>query len=189
MLELLRDLLAHQPAFVEEGDHLLEAQGVVRVRIANDGTTSLPTLLVGQTDDRDLRDLRMLDQEHKRLDDRLSDLDQTLNGIEEQLDLCFESGKEDLARSLVRRKLENRQFRKHLAAQRKIMEQSRHDLSARLDENRTRLEGVRQKAEVLTAESTASHAGYRRDSTVECTVREEDVDIAFLREQQKRCQL
>ncbi len=134
----------------------------------------------------DERRLRILDQEHKRLDDRLSDLDQTLNGIEEQLDLCFESGKEDLARSLVRRKLENRQFRKHLAAQRKTMEQSRNDLSARLDENRTRLESVRQKAEVLSVENTPSQAGNRRDITMECTVREEDVDIAFLREQQKR---
>ena len=45
---------------------------------------------------------------------RKSELEATLAGIDEQLDLCFESGKEDLAKGLIKKKLEAERLLKRL---------------------------------------------------------------------------
>ena len=60
-----------------------------------------------------------------------------------------------------------------------------NDDPARVAENRRRLDGMCQKAEVLVEESQ-SHEPDKYWSAPDFTVREEDVEVAFLREKRQR---
>ena len=50
---------------------------------------------------------RVMQHESDRLEVRLSEIDAKLLRLDEELDLCFSTDNEDLARSLVKRKLVN----------------------------------------------------------------------------------
>jgi phage shock protein A len=129
--------------------------------------------------------LRVLDHEQRQLVVRSRDLDQSLNDIEEELDVCFTSGKEDLARALIRRKLEARRLHKHLSQRRETVQETLSGLRAQLEEHRSRLESMRQKAELLADDREAEH-GETSWNGPDISVCDEDVEIAFLREKQKR---
>lgn len=128
--------------------------------------------------------LKLMKHEQGQIAGRLADLDREQAEIEEQLDVCFASEKEDLARALIRRKLESGQFQKALAKKREVLEEHLKALTARLGENKTRLSDMRQEAEILAAESEPETAGW---STLEPRpVRDEDVEVALLLEKQRR---
>ena len=134
---------------------------------------------------RDEQRSKILKHEQGQLTARESDLEQSLHEIEEQLDVCFDSGKDDLARTSIRRKLETQRFCKGLARKRQALQETIDDLDTRLRENRTRLESMRQKAELL-AEENARARPADNWTLPEITVRDEDVEVAFLREKQHR---
>ena len=134
---------------------------------------------------RDEQRSKILKHEQGQLSARESDLEQSLHEIEEQLDVCFDSGKDDLARTSIRRKLETQRFCKGLARKRQALQETIDDLDTRLRENRTRLESMRQKAELL-AEENARARPADNWTLPEITVRDEDVEVAFLREKQHR---
>jgi len=129
--------------------------------------------------------IKLLNHEYGQLTARQDDLGQSLAEIEQELDVCFESGKGDLARTLIRRKLEAQRFLRFLARKRETLEETLSGLKARLEENRTRLESMRQKAELLAAGDSVEHSRGNWGEP-DMQVRDEDVDVAFLREQQKR---
>ena len=134
---------------------------------------------------RDEQHIKVLNRERGQLVARERDIEQSLDEIEEELDVCFASGKDDLARTLVRRKLEAQRFRKHLLRKRETLQDTLASLQQRFDENRSQLESMRQKAELLTEDSDTDHP---EDAwtTPDISVREEDVEVAFLREKQNR---
>ncbi len=136
---------------------------------------------------RDEQRIKVLTHEHGQLTVRHSELDQSLEQIEEQLNLCFASGKDDLARVLIRRKLEAQRLKQVLANKRDAAQETLADLRHRLEENRGRLTAMQQKLELLAEDETAvrSEAIW---STPDITVRDEDVEVALLREKQKRKQ-
>jgi len=128
--------------------------------------------------------------EQRSLEARCADVRLALADLDEQLDLCFRSGKEDLARSLIRKKLETgrilKQFVSRIEAnQRHLAEQSRV-----IEENRTTLEGLRQKAEVFAHRNTIGQgdpvstdgAWFAR----ELSVGDDEVEVAFLQEKARR---
>jgi phage shock protein A len=129
--------------------------------------------------------IKRLNHEYGQLTARQDDLVQSLAETEQELDVCFDSGKDGLARSLIRRKLEAQRFLRFLARKRETLEETLSGLKARLKANRTRLERIRQKAELLAAENSVEPS---RDvwGEPDWPVRDEDVEVAFLREQQKR---
>ena len=51
----------------------------------------------------DRQRLRLLNHEQEQIESRARELDPTLHDIEEQLQVCFDAGKDDLARALIRR--------------------------------------------------------------------------------------
>jgi len=128
---------------------------------------------------------RILQQEQGQLTARETDLEQTLHEIEEQLDVCFDSGNDDLARACIKRKLETQRFCKNLSRKRQALQEALDDLDTRLRENRARLESMRQKAELL-AEENARARPADNCNLPDIAVRDEDVEVAFLREKQHR---
>ena len=130
-------------------------------------------------------------QRNQDLTFRLDEIEQSIVELDTQLDLCFESNKEDLARGIVRRKLEAIALKKQLTTQQQSLQQSIACQQKILAENQLSLEHLRQKAEALTARPTRSEvASSSFDSLMTCagtvTVDDTDVDVAFLREKQAR---
>ena len=129
---------------------------------------------------------RGLQHEERQLQQRESRLDESLQQLEGELDICFEVDKEDLARKLVRRKLEQQQRLQQVVQQQHNLQQQLQDIESRLDNNRQQLEAMQQKAEYLlesfdTAEYDSGPVG--RD---EAGIQDSDVEVAFLREKQRR---
>ena len=134
---------------------------------------------------RDEQRSRILQHELGQLVARETGLEQSLHEIEEQLDVCFESGNDDLARACIRRKLEAQRYCMGLARKRQAQQSTLEALDTRLRENRASLDSMRQKAELLAVEN--AHARPADNWTLpEISVRDEDVEVAFLREKQQR---
>jgi phage shock protein A len=134
---------------------------------------------------RDEQRIKVLDHEHGEMFARQTGIERSLAEIGEELDVCFASGKDDLARALIRRRLEAQCYLKLLGGKRSALQDTLAGLRERVGENRTRLESMRQKADLLTDTGTPEHGG-EGWLPPDCSVYEEDVEVAFLREQQKR---
>ncbi len=128
---------------------------------------------------------KVLQLEQRQLIGRETELEQSLHEIEEELDTCFECGNDDLARACVRRKLEAQRLGRNLSRQREALRNTLDELNTRLRENQARLEGMRQKAELLAGEGDRARPEDRW-SIPDIIVRDEDVEVAFLREKQHR---
>lgn len=134
----------------------------------------------------DERRVKLLNHEHRQLVSRESDMTRSLSEIEGQLDVCFTSDKDDLARALIRRKLEVQRCLKTLCGKREDLENTLTQLTARVDENREQLNSMRQKADLLMEDDPTSSHVDDHWSSPDSSVRDEDVEVAFLREKQKR---
>jgi phage shock protein A len=134
---------------------------------------------------RDEQRIKLLEHEHGETIARQAGMAQSLAEIGEELDVCFASGKEDLARALIRRRLEAQRYLKLLGGKCTTLQDALAGLRERVRENRRRLESMRQKAELLADTGTPDPSG---ESWLppDFSVREEDVEVAFLREQQQR---
>ncbi len=128
---------------------------------------------------------RVLRHEQDELQKRECDLDRSLAEISEQLDVCFESGKDDLARPLIKRKLESERLHRVLVGKSESLQETVADLNAHLKQNRAHMESMRQKLELLVADDAPLYPE-ENWNVPEVSVRDEDVEVAFLREKQKR---
>lgn len=134
------------------------------------------------------RDRRRLDGLHARMEQnaaRDAEIECSLSSIEEELDVCFEAGKDDLGRALIRRRLEGQRHRTLLSRKRREIQQQLARLETRIREHGEGLESMRQKAELLAPQAPDAGAGEAWD-TMELTVHDADVEVAFLRERQRR---
>ena len=110
--------------------------------------------------------------------------------FEEQLDLCFKSGKDDLARGIIRRKLEAeslvRRLDGKLEANARVLDQQQK----LLDENCATLDSLRQKAELIVSRAPVDESCSGFDDVAhlvrELRVGDDEVEIAFLREKAGR---
>jgi len=133
--------------------------------------------------------LKLLNHEHTQVLSRQADLDHSFEQLEEELDICFESGKDDLARGLIRRKLETQRLVKGLDRKHTTLINTLTELKTRLDENRSRLTSMQQKADILAEHEISSYATECHAEgwdTPDVSISSEDIEVAFLREQQKR---
>ncbi len=137
-------------------------------------------------DSREQR-VRLAVCEHQELRLRQDDLERSLGELEGQLDLCFESQKPDLARNLVRRKLEAERLTKHLAGRTAALERHLDEQRATMEEHRMTLDGLRQKAEILTRRAREPAGDSAAEPWArELAVTDDEVEVAFLREQSRR---
>lgn len=133
--------------------------------------------------------VQMFAHDQEALNHRKAELDAKVAEIDEELDLCFAKKKEELARTLVRRKLEalrlSKRLNSKLSANAKALEQA----AARIEENRATLDGLKQKAEIF-AQRTPSATESEFDDigwmARELSVSDDEIEVAFLREQQAR---
>ena len=122
---------------------------------------------------------------------RKSELEATIAEIDGQLDLCFESDKEDLAKGLIKKKLEAERLLKRLNSRFSANEKYLEEQRATLDENRATLESLRQKAELFAQRAPSQPDGGSEFDDIawmarELKVGEDEVEIAFLREKNAR---
>ena len=122
---------------------------------------------------------------------RSSELEDALSEIDEQLDLCFESEKDDLAKKLIRKKLEAERLLKRLHAKHVANEKYLAEQRTMLNENRSTLEGLRQKAELFSQRMPAPEDGGEEFDDIawmarELSVGEDEVEVAYLREKSQR---
>lgn len=132
--------------------------------------------------------IRHLTRQHEELAQRLARLDQQLAATTEQIDFCFNERNDALARSQIASKLEYEQQRDQLFEQRqritKRLEQQRGEVA----EQREQLQAILDKLELLDATTQAEcREGARvQPGSVGGRVSEEMVELAFLREKQRR---
>ena len=124
--------------------------------------------------------VRALTHEHESLGERQAKTAACLAELGSQLDVCFESGNEGLARKIIKRRLETERFERNVAERRAALDKELAALRATVEEQREQLDVMRQKAELLA--TTAADDFVSGDFVVG----EADVEVALLRERQKR---
>jgi phage shock protein A len=130
--------------------------------------------------------LRRLTHAQQLQTSRLTEVEQSLGELAGQLDTCFRSDRDDLARALIRRRLECEQVRRLATARRDGLAHQVAVLDERIAANRQRLLAMRQKAEALIEEDDGASDDQWPGSGV--VVRDEDVEVALLQEKQRRKQ-
>ena len=130
---------------------------------------------------------RNLLQERDRMQHRISGSKDNLERIELELDLCFSSQKENLARSLMRRKLESQRWIQHWTLQISVLDKKLAALQQRIGEHEAYLQQLGEQVDALIPQEHACESVSMGDRN-EIFVSEEDVEIAFLQEQKKRGQ-
>lgn len=137
--------------------------------------------------------LRQRSLEQQTLQARQAELDALLAETGQELDLCFQAHKDDLARGLVRKKLEAQGMVKRLRAIETANTEWLREQQARVQENRLTLDGMRQKAEILShlpASERTTEAGENVGGLAwalrDVAVSESDIEVAFLRERNAR---
>ena len=126
--------------------------------------------------------VRALEHEREALADRHRKVQAALVELKSQLDVCFADGNDELARKVVKRKLETEKLAAHVVERRQAVDKELVAQRALADEQRERLDVLRQKAELLAAAPSGGdefgHAGF--------TVGADEVEVALLRERQAR---
>ncbi len=137
------------------------------------------------------RRIKLCTHEQDQLSARKRELESRISGVDEQLDLCFESDKDDLARSLIRKKLEARQLLKRLGSRYAENAKYLDSQQAMWNENRATLESLRQKAELFaqrtpTPDRDEPDFGDLAWTVKELSVGDDEVEIAYLHEKSVR---
>ncbi len=122
---------------------------------------------------------------------RKSELESAVADCDAKLDLCFESEKDDLARNIIRKKLETERLLKRLTT--KHAENTRYldEQRTALEQNTATLESLRQKAELFAQRPSAHAEGSSALDDTGWTAREmnvgdDEVEIEYLRERNLR---
>ena len=129
--------------------------------------------------------LALLQHESGSLSNMISDANTKLGNFDEELDICFAAKKEDLARDLIKRKLETTHLLQSSEKQNVALLSSIQNLELSIEENREQLENMAQKLDLLVTDMDSGSA-HGKFSNINASVRSEEIEIAFLREKQKR---
>lgn len=134
------------------------------------------------------RQVRSLEQERERLGRRDQTLRETLARIGQDLELCLDAGQNELARGLIRRRLETERALDQLNRRHADLERELAERCETLAENRARYEELRGRAETLLDDAQAE--GRPRDTRDDVgnyrPVSEQEIEVALLREKQRR---
>lgn len=130
------------------------------------------------------RQVRVLEQERDRSSVREKALCETLARIGDDLALCLDAGQDELARGLIRRRLETERGVQALEQRLSGLDRELTDRHKALAENRTRYENLRRQAETLLDDWQPDSRPH--DARDYAPVSEQEVEVALLREKQRR---
>lgn len=142
---------------------------------------------------QDRQRLRLVGQGLAQAETREADLNEALAAAESRLAASLEAGQDDLARAVIRRRLEAEQALKALSRRRAELSTAQAELAARVTEQHARLESVRQKVEVLASQDAATAQALDwadldplESLAPDLGVQPADVDLALLAAKQAR---
>ena len=133
--------------------------------------------------EQDQQRLQLLQHETTRLDKAGIAAEADLKDFDEELDICLAAKKDDLARDLVRRKLGVEKQIQTLQQQFASIAIQREQLAKQIDEQNQQLSSMKQKLELLVSDEDP-FAGSLCNQTD--AIRSEEVEIALLREKERR---
>ncbi|OUR73613.1 hypothetical protein A9Q78_02765 [Methylophaga sp. 41_12_T18] len=136
-----------------------------------------------ETLNNDERQLKLLNLEQQQHQKKQQELAENLTQLEQQIALCFKSDKTDLAKKLIRRKLETEQFQSAIMVIADKTEDTIKHLHTQLQEQQSQLSSMKQKADIFSQTTTDTSASTTYND--HAAVQDEDVEVAFLHEQQK----
>jgi len=128
--------------------------------------------------------IAQMTKKREGLQQTLTEITRGLLKIEEELDICFASDKEELAKTLIKRKLEAERQHNQLATQQERLDKTLHETKAEQAERQSILESMQQKAAILTDSINKSRVTY--PPAVEVQISDADIEIAFLKELSRR---
>ncbi len=136
------------------------------------------------------RHIAALEQERSSLASRRQQLEVAITELVSQLDVCFASASDELARKLIRRRLHNERHVRHLADRMAAADATLATARQEVAVQREQLDGVRQKAALFDdRDDTESRQHEAFDIYGDgITVGDDEVEVAFLREKQRRSQ-
>lgn len=137
---------------------------------------------------RDEHRIKLLTLEQTHLCNREKQFNTTLTNLDEELDVCFDSGKDDLVRALIKRQLETRRLLEFTVNQKSKVTNTLTEMASRVEEHRSHLGAMQQKADMLCEEDVADTdiSWPMGDPSLNNVITKEEVEVAFLREKQKR---
>jgi phage shock protein A len=132
--------------------------------------------------DQDRQRLQLLRHEAEQIGNAAAGGESALRALDEELDICLAAGEEDLARDLVRRKLAAQKRIDASRQRRADIERQCKALARQTDEQSQQLASMKQKLELLATTSDQPAAAFDAGETI----RNEEIEIALLREKQRR---
>jgi phage shock protein A len=133
--------------------------------------------------DQDQQRLKLLQHETTQVDRASADAAANLKNFDEELDICLVAKKDDLARDLIRRKLTVKKQLQALQQKSVSIESQRQALDRQIDEQNQQLTSMKQKLELLVNEDERFVTGNFNHAD---SIRSEEVEIALLREKERR---
>ena len=133
--------------------------------------------------DQDQQRLQLLQHESAQLASAAEACRTSLEEFDQELDICLAAKKDDLARDLIRRKLIAEKQSQQIESQATGLEAQRQSLGQQIEEQQQQLAAMKQKLELLVGNEREFGAGglHAADS-----VRREEIEIALLREKERR---
>jgi phage shock protein A len=125
--------------------------------------------------------LRLCAHERQQLNKQQAQLAESLADMEEKIALCFKSAKDDLARLLIKRKLETQQSQSGLVEKLTTLNEKISRLTQQITEHKAQLADMQQKADALLDKDNSDLGQWRQQHPVQ----DEDVEVAYLLEKQK----
>ena len=126
--------------------------------------------------------LKRLQNNEQHLNERQQQILASIKKTNEELDICFSSGNDNLARNLVKRKLEYLAMQDSLALQQKKNASKLSEIRKSLEEKQPILESLKQKLDAFSNEEPQEHHSHLSPAAISDT----DIDVALLREKQLR---
>lgn len=125
---------------------------------------------------------RALELERDTLADRHRKVQAALGDLGHQLDVCFAGGNDELVRKTLKRRLETERLERHIAERRTQVDKQLGERRTAVAARREQLDVLRQKAELLTVSPSGGDEWGRTDFVVT----DDEVEVALLRERQRR---
>jgi len=132
----------------------------------------------------DVIHIKQLTHEQLQIQLRQEELSSSLVKIETSLDTCLQSEQDDLARQVIKRKLETQQLHAIFKNKNHLLENQLQSLKKQTNEQRERLESMQQKLEILGNDHSIHFDGGRGLQDIH--IRDADIEVALLQEKQRR---